>query len=86
MTRLSRETVKKLDDYMRLSYRIEIIPVHEDGGVAFRCPELLGCITCADAIEHGLTMLEDAKRCWFAACLEDGIEIPESSAARKVST
>lgn len=22
-------------------------------------------------------MLEDAKRCWFTACLEDGIPIPE---------
>ena len=27
--------------------------------------------------EEGFKMLEDAKRCWFTACIEDGIPIPE---------
>lgn len=68
---------KNLDYYMNLSYKVEIVEDKEEGGYALRCPELQGCITCADTIEDGLKMLEDAKRCWFAACLEDGIEIPE---------
>ena len=42
-----------------------------------RCPELSGCVTCAENIQEGIKMLEDAKKCWFTACLEDGIKIPE---------
>lgn len=68
---------KTLEYYMRLPYRVEIVEDKEEGGYAFRCPELPGCITCGDTIEQGLHMLEDAKREWFTACLEDGIPIPE---------
>ena len=68
---------KTLDYYMNLPYRIEIVEDKEEGGFALHCPELNGCMTCADSIEEGLKMLEDAKREWFSACLEDGIAIPE---------
>ena len=70
---------KDLTYYMGLSYRIEIIEDKEEGGYALRCPELRGCITCAETIEQGLAMIEDAKKCWFTACIEDGIPIPEPS-------
>lgn len=69
--------MKDLNYYMRLDYRIEIIPDIEEGGYAIHCPELPGCITCADTIEEGLEMLEDAKKCWFTACIEDNMPIPE---------
>lgn len=69
--------VKDLDYYMGLNYRIEVVEDKEDGGYALRCPDLRGCITCADTIEEGFKMIEDAKKCWFAACLEDGVPIPE---------
>ena len=59
--------------------RADILEVEGEGGFALRCPELSGCITCADTLEDGFEMLEDAKKCWFTACLEDGIEIPEPS-------
>jgi len=68
---------KDLDYYMSLGYRVEIIPDMEEGGYALHCPDLLGCITCAETIEEGWEMIEDAKKCWFTACLEDGIPIPE---------
>jgi len=68
---------KDLDYYMNLNYKIEVIEDKEEGGYALHCPELTGCITCAETLEQGLAMLEDAKKCWFAACLEDGIPIPE---------
>ena len=70
---------KPLEYYMSLSYRIEIVEDKEEGGYALHCPELKGCITYADTIEDGLKMLEDAKRNWFIACLEDNIPIPEPS-------
>ena len=69
--------VKDLDYYMRLNYRIEVISDKEEGGYALHCPELPGCITCAETLEHGFEMIEDAKKCWFSACLEDGMSIPE---------
>ena len=70
---------KDLDYYMGLSYRIEVIPDKEEGGYALHCPELRGCITCAETLEKGFEMIEDAKMCWFSACLEDGYPIPEPS-------
>lgn len=68
---------KDLDYYMNLPYRVEVIEDKTEGGYALRCPELPGCITCADTVEDGFRMLDDAKKCWFTACLEDSIEIPE---------
>lgn len=69
--------VKDLNYYMGLNYKIEVVSDKQEGGYVFSCPELPGCITCADTMENGIKMLEDAKKSWFAACLEDGIEIPE---------
>ena len=68
---------RDLNDYMSLPYRIEIVQEQEEGGYVLHCPELPGCVTCAETISEGLMMLEDAKRCWFTACLEDGVLIPE---------
>jgi predicted RNase H-like HicB family nuclease len=68
---------KDLDYYMKLNYRVEVIEDKEEGGYALSCPELKGCMTCADTLEQGFAMIEDAKRNWFAACIQDGIPIPE---------
>jgi len=69
--------IKDLNYYMGLKYRIEVIPDDSEGGFTLHCPELTGCVTCGETLEHGFEMLEDAKKCWFTACLEDGIPIPE---------
>lgn len=69
--------IKNLDYYMSLPYRIEIIKEQEEDGYVLHCPELSGCVTCGETIQEGLEMLEDAKKCWFTACLEDGVPIPE---------
>ncbi len=68
---------KDLSYYMALPYRVEIVPDEEEGGYALSCPELPGCVTCAQTPESGMKLLEDAKRRWLSACLEDGIPIPE---------
>ena len=68
---------KDLDYYMGLNYKVEVYEDKDEGGYALSCPELRGCITSAETIEDGLIMLEDAKRCWLSACIEDGIPIPE---------
>ena len=42
---------KNLDYYMSLPYRAEVLPDQEEGGYALRCPELPGCLTCAETLE-----------------------------------
>ena len=69
--------IKDLNYYLGLPYRIEIVKEQEEGGYVLHCPELPGCITCGETVQEGLEMLEDAKKCWFTACLEDGVPIPE---------
>ena len=76
---------KSLDYYMRLSYKIEVVEDKEEGGFALSCPELKGCMTCADTIQEGFKMIEDAKRAWFTACIDDNISIPEPSDASEYS-
>jgi predicted RNase H-like HicB family nuclease len=56
---------------------MEVTEDKDEGGFAFSCPELKGCITCADTLEEGYRMLEDAKREWFASCIDEGLPIPE---------
>ncbi len=68
---------KNLEYYMSLPYRVEVIKDNEEGGYALHCPDLPGCATCAATVEEGFAMLEDAKRCWLTAALEDGFPIPE---------
>lgn len=70
---------KDLNYYMSLSYKIEIIEDKQEGGYTLSYPELKGCITCADDLDKGMKLLEDAKQSWFSACLEDDISIPEPS-------
>ena len=74
-----------LDYYMRLNYRIEVIKNEEDEGYTLYCPELRGCITSAISIEKGVSMIEDAKKCWFEACIEDNVQIPLPNELEKYS-
>ena len=73
---MKRAMKKDVDYYMSLPYRTEIVPDPEEGGVALSCPELPGCVTCAENIADGYAMLEDAKAAWFRSCLENGNDIP----------
>lgn len=77
--------IKDLKYYMGLPYRVEVVEDTEEGGFALRCPELNGCVTAAATVEEGFKMLQDAKREWFSACIEDGIAIPEPSRSEDYS-
>lgn len=69
--------MRTLEEYMRLPYRMEIIPDTIEGGFAVRFPELPGCLTCADTMEEAVRNAEDCKREWLVAAIEDGTPIPE---------
>ena len=71
--------MKTIEEYMRLRYRMELIPDTDEGGFTVRFPDLPGCLTCADTPEEALRNAEDARRAWFEAALEDGLAIPEPS-------
>lgn len=67
--------MKTLNDYMKMSYRMEIIEDKDEGGFVISYPDLPGCITCGETIESAIANAVDAKRSWLEAALEDGIEI-----------
>lgn len=67
---------KNLNYYLKLPYKIEIIPSPE-GGYAARIIELPGCISQGQTLEEVTANIEDAKICWLEAALEEGITIPE---------
>ena len=77
--------VKDLEYYMGLNYKMEAIRDETEGGFVLSIPELKGCITCADNLEQGIAMLEDAKKQWFTAALENRDDIPEPDSLEKYS-
>ena len=77
--------MKDLNYYMSLPYRFEVVPDKETGGWVAHYPDLPGCITQADTWDELLFMLEDAKKCWLSAALEDGYPIKEPESEEKIS-
>jgi len=64
-----------LDHYLQLPYPMEIVR-SKDGGYFAQLPDLPGCISEGETIEEAERNLEEAKRGWIVACLEDGLEVP----------
>ena len=69
--------MKTLNDYMEMSYRMEIIEDKEEGGFVVSYPDLPGCVTCGETVESAVANAMDAKKAWLEAALEDGIPIYE---------
>lgn len=64
-----------LNEYMKLPYRMEIVPDEDEGGYAVAFPDLPGCITCGDSLESAVKNATDAKKAWLEAAMDEGIEI-----------
>ena len=69
--------MKTLNDYMAMSYRMEIVEDKDEGGFVVSYPDLPGCITCGETVESAVANALDAKMAWLEAALEDGVEIHE---------
>ena len=69
--------MKTLNDYMAMSYRMEIVEDKDEGGFVVTYPDLPGCITCGKTIESAVANAADAKKARLEAALEEGIEIQE---------
>lgn len=77
--------MKTLNEYMSMSYKMEIIEDQDEGGFVISYPDLPGCITCGETIESAMQNAEDAKREWIRAALEEGIEIYEPDSLENYS-
>ena len=77
--------MKRVEEYMKLPYRMEITEDTEEGGYVVSCPDLPGCLTFGDTMEEALSGVEDAQRTWFSAALESGCAIREPLSAEKFS-
>ena len=51
--------MKTLNDYLAMSYRMEIVEDKDGGGFVVSFPELPGCITCGDTIESAVANAEN---------------------------
>ena len=61
--------MKTLNDYMAISYRMEIIEDKVEGGYVVSYPDLPGCITCGETVESAVANAMDAKKAWIEATL-----------------
>ena len=77
--------MKTLNDYLAMSYRMEIVEDKDEGGFVVSYPELPGCITCGETIERAVENAADAKKAWLEAALEEGIEIHEPGSLEEYS-
>ena len=63
--------MRTIEEYMRLPYKMEIVPDIEEGGYVVSFPNLPGCLTLGDTEEETIKNAEDAKHAWIEAVIED---------------
>ena len=54
--------MKTLNDYMAMSYRMEIVEDKDEGGFVVSYPDLPGCITCGETVESAVVKALDMKK------------------------
>ena len=74
-----------IDQYMKLPYRLELLPDMDEGGFVVNYPELPGCLSQGETIEEALKNAEDAKKEWILASLEENMPIPEPQSIKQYS-
>ena len=59
------------NDYMAMSYRMEIVEDKDEGGFVVSYLDLPGCITCGETVESAVANALDAKKAWIEAMMEE---------------
>ena len=77
--------MKTLNDYMAMSYRMEIVEDKDEGGFVVSYPDLPSWITCGETVESAVANALDAKKAWIEAALEDDVEIHEPDSLKDYS-
>ena len=75
--------MRSIEEYMSLPYRMEITMDELEGGYVISYPDLPGCLSSGQSIEETIKNGEDAKRAWFAAAIEQRLEISEPDQIRR---
>ena len=78
--------MKTFEEYMKLPYKLEIVPDSEELGFVASYPELPGCITCGSTIADAVNNAEDAKKAWLLSAIEEHITIAEPESAQSYSS
>ena len=69
--------MRTIEEYMKLPYRIELIPDADEGGFVAAFPDLPGCLSAGETAEEACRNAEDAKHEWLMAAIEEGLPVPE---------
>ena len=69
--------MRTIEEYMKLPYRIELIPDADEGGFVVTFPDLPGCLSSGETVEEACRNAEDAKYEWLMAAIEEDMPIPE---------
>jgi len=77
--------MRTISEYMKLPYRLELIPDVEEGGYVASFPELPGCLSQGETIEEAAKNAYNAKEAWLKAALEDGVKIVVPEALNEYS-
>lgn len=77
--------MKNPEYYMKLPYKLEIVPDTEENGYVVSYPDLPGCISCGETIAEAVSNAESAKKEWIAAALEENIDINEPESLKSYS-
>lgn len=77
--------MKTLNDYMAMSYKMEIVEDKDEGGFVVSYPDLPGCITCGETIESAIANALDAKKIWIESALSGGLTIYEPDSLEEYS-
>ncbi len=67
--------MKTLSDYMKMNYRMEIVEECRGRWLCGFVSGAFGMSTCGDTKEKAIAKAINAKRAWFEAALEAGMEI-----------
>ena len=59
------------NDYMAMSYRMEIVEDKDEGGFVVSYLDLPGCITCGGTVESVVANALGAKKAWFEAYFQN---------------
>ena len=77
--------MKKINDYMKLSYKMEIVEDLDEGGFVVSFPDLPGCISSGSTIESAISNATKAKKEWLQVALKDGLRINEPDSINNYS-
>lgn len=77
--------MKKIEKYLQLPYKMEIVPDMDEGGYVASYPDLPGCFSIGETMEEAVANVQEAKKIWLEAALNDGVKIAEPNAAEHYS-